>query len=379
MPYNRHQDFRTYFRDAKLATLRSYFYCLFSGLAATHRQQIIHRDVKPANFLYDIYTGHGVLCDYGLAECAGQEMCTIWTGSCLHSLPGPSWGGLAGREKSTKKVAVLEPHEAPGLSSGLHGVRLQKPLRTYDQLVEMERQWRALKNAVVNNPDSKYDARRRVAKLKPYVLREEHKLWLLEQTSKRDHFFNSWRPPIRNGQTNRALEEQVGYLKEDKRPSVRANRAGTRGFRAPEVLFKCPDQTVALDVWSAGIILLCFLTRRFPFFNSNDDTEALLELLAIYGRRKMERVAALHSKALSLRIYEIAGLAHSFDEQIARCSQTSRRSKHRLTPTFTRSSNRSIQPSLSKTLPIHRARFRRRTNRTKNGTQTRRSITRSTC
>ena len=28
------------------------------------------------------------------------------------------------------------------------------------------------------------------------------------------------------------------------RPSLKANRAGTRGFRAPEVLFKCPDQTV---------------------------------------------------------------------------------------------------------------------------------------
>jgi len=27
-------------------------------------------------------------------------------------------------------------------------------------------------------------------------------------------------------------------------PGVRANRAGTRGFRAPEVLLKCPDQTV---------------------------------------------------------------------------------------------------------------------------------------
>lgn len=51
----------------------------------------------------------------------------------------------------------------------------------------------------------------------------------------------------------------------------------------------------ALDIWSAGIILLCFLTRRFPFFNSNDDTEALAEIMAIFGRRKMERCAALHS------------------------------------------------------------------------------------
>lgn len=39
---------------------------------------------------------------------------------------------------------------------------------------------------------------------------------------------------------------RVGYLKpeQEKRPSIRANRAGTRGFRAPEVLLKCPDQTV---------------------------------------------------------------------------------------------------------------------------------------
>jgi len=28
------------------------------------------------------------------------------------------------------------------------------------------------------------------------------------------------------------------------RPAIRANRAGTRGFRAPEVLFKCVHQTV---------------------------------------------------------------------------------------------------------------------------------------
>lgn len=35
----------------------------------------------------------------------------------------------------------------------------------------------------------------------------------------------------------------VGYIADDKRPGIRANRAGTRGFRAPEVLLKCQDQT----------------------------------------------------------------------------------------------------------------------------------------
>lgn len=36
----------------------------------------------------------------------------------------------------------------------------------------------------------------------------------------------------------------MGFPHEDKRPAIRTNRAGTRGFRAPEVLLKCPDQTV---------------------------------------------------------------------------------------------------------------------------------------
>lgn len=57
--------------------------------------------------------------------------------------------------------------------------------------------------------------------------------------------------------------------------------------------------TLALDIWSAGIILLCLLTRRFPFFNSNDDTEALAEITAIFGKRKLEKCAALHSPSFS--------------------------------------------------------------------------------
>jgi cell division control protein 7 len=37
--------------------------------------------------------------------------------------------------------------------------------------------------------------------------------------------------------------EKVGYPENDRRPVSKANRAGTRGFRAPEVLLKCHAQT----------------------------------------------------------------------------------------------------------------------------------------
>lgn len=53
-----------------------------------------------------------------------------------------------------------------------------------------------------------------------------------------------------------------GIFVKDLRPSIKASRAGTRGFRAPEVLFKCMKQTASIDIWSVGVILLTLLTRR---------------------------------------------------------------------------------------------------------------------
>jgi serine/threonine protein kinase len=54
----------------------------------------------------------------------------------------------------------------------------------------------------------------------------------------------------------------------------------------------------AVDMWSAGMILLFFLTGKFPLFQSNDDVEALLEIACIIGRRRMEKAATLHCERL---------------------------------------------------------------------------------
>jgi cell division control protein 7 len=85
--------------------------------------------------------------------------------------------------------------------------------------------------------------------------------------------------------------KKPGYLLNDTRPSIRASRAGTRGFRAPEVLFKVVYQTCAIDIWSVGVILLSFFTGQFPFFQSEDDTEALLEIAHIFGKDEMTKIA----------------------------------------------------------------------------------------
>ena len=59
---------------------------------------------------------------------------------------------------------------------------------------------------------------------------------------------------------------------------------------------------LAIDIWSSGVILLSFLTKKFPIFRSNDDIEALMEIATIIGRRKIECAAALHSKKLKYEL-----------------------------------------------------------------------------
>jgi len=108
----------------------------------------------------------------------------------------------------------------------------------------------------------------------------------------------------------------LGYPKSDSRPSRRANRAGTRGFRAPEVLLKCTSQTTKIDIWSAGVILLTLLARRFPFFNSADDVDAMIEMSSIFGRKKMKSIAAMHGQLFETNIETIGEKGFTFEKII---------------------------------------------------------------
>ena len=52
----------------------------------------------------------------------------------------------------------------------------------------------------------------------------------------------------------------------------------------------CPS-LVAIDMWSAGVILLCILSGRYPFFRAQDDLTALSQIVGLLGTEVCARAA----------------------------------------------------------------------------------------
>ncbi|PPQ88779.1 hypothetical protein CVT26_012661, partial [Gymnopilus dilepis] len=74
----------------------------------------------------------------------------------------------------------------------------------------------------------------------------------------------------------------------------------------------------SIDVWAAGVILLFFLTGKFPIFQSNDDVEGLMEITAIIGKKNMEKVATLHARTLATNIPDMNHEGISWEEFVQR-------------------------------------------------------------
>lgn len=69
-------------------------------------------------------------------------------------------------------------------------------------------------------------------------------------------------------------------------------------------------------MWSAGVILLTLLGRRFPFFNSADDVDAMIEMASIFGTRRMKAAAAMHGQIFETNIPTIGEKGHSWEKLV---------------------------------------------------------------
>lgn len=193
--------------------MRSYFACLFRALDSTHVQHIIHRDVKPANFLFDTVSGQGTLCDYGLAQKIGGDDWFEWRAECCHSLPGPSWLEPDARARAQKRMERLQPGQPPGLVAGLHGVRMGRPVGLYEQAQKMELEWRDLTQQLTDDSDEAEV--QWVRDMKPWIMPADIRAELKTRQKEKASWYKNWRPSLVSSYAG--PKEKVGYLKDDRR------------------------------------------------------------------------------------------------------------------------------------------------------------------
>ncbi|GFY70504.1 cell division cycle 7-related protein kinase [Trichonephila inaurata madagascariensis] len=290
MPYYPHQRFSDYVRHLSVNDMRDYMRNLLIALGKIHSHGIIHRDVKPNNFLYNRNVKSYTLVDFGLAEKANDLHCRY---SVNRQPLSDSSGRLnknihAGAESvpnfatmSTEAVSSLVTTTKHATAHNSNSENVSKKRKIAPAIAP------AL-NETLPPPNSNF-----VASAQPRTSFQAH--------SKPKDFSKHGKSKIKDcGCFKRPTICKICTGRE----TENAPRGGTAGFRAPEVLLKHRQQTTAIDIWSAGVMMLCILSKKYPFFRADDDLTALAEITFLVGTKEMKEAALSIGKVITMNLPE---------------------------------------------------------------------------
>uniref|UniRef100_A0A8C2LTC9 Cell division cycle 7-related protein kinase n=1 Tax=Cricetulus griseus TaxID=10029 RepID=A0A8C2LTC9_CRIGR len=281
MPYLEHESFLDILNSLSFQEVREYMFNLFIALKRIHQFGIVHRDVKPSNFLYNRRLKKYALVDFGLAQ------------------------GTHDTKIELLKFVQSEAQQEDCSQSKYHGVTGQKGSLSRPAPKNLDQQCAA-----------KTSVKRSYASAQIHI-KQGKDAKLIKQSKTVDII--SRKPATKKTAMSTKAVASVTMKTTSPCPAVLtcdcygtdkvcsiclsrrqqvAPRAGTPGFRAPEVLTKCPNQTTAIDMWSAGVILLSLLSGRYPFYKASDDLTALAQIMTIRGSRETIQAAKAFGKSV---------------------------------------------------------------------------------
>ncbi|KAG8436720.1 hypothetical protein GDO86_007708 [Hymenochirus boettgeri] len=304
MPYLEHECFADILHNLSFEETKEYMFNLLKALRRIHYFGIVHRDVKPSNFLYNRKLKQFALVDFGLAQGTPdtkiellkvlrtnkQESCSLKPYTLSGNRVHPNV--LLVNQPSSKKQSVKQQWSLTNpedqVKEGLFGASTPRSVfgeRNFNVYSAFPNDTSTLKTI---KPSKVVDVTNR-------------KLAAKKSVSAKCTNAGVARKPANAFQVNQVCDcyarDQVCNICLARARQV-APRAGTPGFRAPEVLTKCPDQTTAIDIWSAGIIFLSLLSGRYHFFNAGDDMNALAQIMTIRGSKETIQAAKCFGKTV---------------------------------------------------------------------------------
>ncbi|XP_058085691.1 uncharacterized protein LOC131233107 [Magnolia sinica] len=319
-------------REIDIPELQWYGYCMFKALASLHKHGIVHRDVKPGNFLFSRKLGKGYLIDFNLAMDLNQKYCACSKSktNCIGSLdhiPRPSIKDAPCSNEATKSMhgRFLESvgkGASKDSKSPLETKNIKKNhLKAFPEggSRNLYRSQGADCSGVNSAKDATSTRTPSVERLRePVPCQGRKELINLVQEALQSPNHEAVTLPVSQrkrvaappGKVDRKLVylspmplhssgitvAGAGLLK--KKGEGKHKRegpcVGTKGFRAPEVLFKSPYQSPKVDIWSAGVTLLYLMMGRTPFVG--DPEQNIKDIAKLRGSEDLWEVAKLHNR-----------------------------------------------------------------------------------
>nr|XP_020662813.1 cell division cycle 7-related protein kinase isoform X1 [Pogona vitticeps] len=312
MPYLEHESFLDILNSLSFEEVRDYMFNLLKALKRIHHFGIVHRDVKPSNFLYNRQLKEYALVDFGLAQGTPDTKIELLKviqseaqqGSGAYNKPQITLGSQVSVTSTAPKQlihpsATKTANKRP-CSISQTQIKQGHKRKEGPECLSVQRSVFGERNFNVRS--SAFQERSSAKLIKQPIVTDiaSRKLSVKKKPAS----------TVNNGLAKKSAsscpvsltcgcyaKDRVCSICLSRRQQV-APRAGTPGFRAPEVLTKCPNQSTAIDMWSAGIIFLSLLSGRYPFYKASDDLTALAQIMTIRGSKETIQAARTFGKSI---------------------------------------------------------------------------------